>query len=268
MTTENEPVYYSRFQRRVLWHLTQGLTVKQTAEAMGVNRTSVIDSLLIIRRKADARTTTQAVLKAYLDGAVGPRADCGTRAAYVRHLDADEDACPACRRANLVWLKSHSEDAPAPRPLTSAQVRIIRAFHCGRSHADLQQQWGVSRGRLYRAVTDMYARLGVTEIPREERRERALEVAQEQGYLTAEAPVRLPPVQGRPQALTAREKETLAAVQGGVPLSRAAAVLGITAPSLASRLTEIYRKLGVSHLPRRSKRAAALRVAAHKGYLG
>lgn len=261
------PPYLSRFQRTVVRHLMQGLTVKETAAEMKTARPCVVDSLVIIRRKLDAATTAQAVLKAYVLGCTGPGIDCGTRHGYVRHLERNEDADPACRYANQLWLKAQDAPQPRVRPLTEAQVRIIRAFHCGRSHADLMQAWGVSRNQLHRAVTDMYDRLGVKDVPREERRERALEAARERGLLRAERPSALPPVRGATVELTAREREILRAVDGSMPLSEAAPVLGMPVTSLSSRLTEIYRKLDVAHLPRKSKRASALRVARARGYL-
>lgn len=266
MPDETAPPVFSRFQRRVLWHLSQGHTVKGTAVLLATSRTSVVDSLLAIRRKSGCATTTQAVLRAYVWGAIGPLENCGSRASYLRHLDAGEDACPACRAANARWLKQQSEDRPTPQPLGEVHLRIIRSYHCGRSQADLMQMWGVTRSQLHRAVAELYRRLGVAEVPRELRREAALEAAQEQGYLRAEGPVPVAVARGARDTLSQREKEILAAVDGGVPLSVAAPRLGLTAPSLSSRLTEIYRKLDVAHLPRRTKRAAALREARRRGY--
>lgn len=266
MPSSSARVALSRFQRRVLWHLSQGYTVKRTAEQLHTARTSVIDSLVAVRRKLGAATTAQAVLMAYVQGHIGPGENCGTRASYLRHMDSGEDACPACRVANARWLQQKSEPVPDTRPLKDVHVRIIRAYQCGRSQADLMQMWGVSRGQLHRAVTEMYARLGVGDAPREMRREAALEAAQEQGYLRADAPFPVAPVRGARSTLTAREKEILAAVDGGVPLSVAAPRLGLTAPSLSSRLTEVYRKLDVAHLPRKSKRTAALHEARRRGY--
>lgn len=263
----NEPPYLTKFQREIVWHLSRGLTVKETAREMDRVMTCVVDSLVIIRKKLDAATTTQAVLRAYVLGCVGPGPDCGTRPGYVKHLNRDEDACPACRLANARWIEKQSAPAPVLRPLTPEQVKIIRAFHCGRSHADLMQIWGVSRARLHRAVTDMYRRLGVKDVPREQRREKALEVAREQGLLHPDGPRILPPARGAVVKLTKRETAILAVVSSGASLGAASAELGISRESLSSRLSEIYRKLDVAYLPRAHKRAAALRVARARGYV-
>jgi DNA-binding NarL/FixJ family response regulator len=266
MDSTPTPPAFTRFQRRVLWHLSQGYTVKGTAEQLTTVRQSVVDSLVIIRRKAGAATTTQAVLNAYLMGAYGPRENCGTRAAYLRHLEAEEDACPACRRANAYWLKCQADPPVEVLPLTDAQLKIIRAFHIGRTHTDLIQVWRISRSRLHREIADMYRRLGVTEVSREERREAALQIAMERGLLRPGAPAAQSPVRSARVHLTQREKDILRAVDGGRSLVQAASLLGMGVSSLSSRLTDIYRKLDVSYLPRKQKRAAALREARARGY--
>jgi DNA-binding NarL/FixJ family response regulator len=228
---------------------------------MEVCRASVTDSLTAIRRKLSARTNAQAALLGYLAGAIGLHEDCGTRTAYLRHGDADEDPCPACKAANFRWLKQQSEPRREVQPLTDVQVRILKAFHCGRSHRDLQSLWGVSRSTLHRQVADMYVRLCVDTEPREIRRERALQEAQRLGLLSLQTPPRkpLPPLPPRPGQLTELELKTLRAVDGWT-LTEAAVRLGIPRTSVSSRLHNIYRKLGIMHLPRGEKRAAALAV--------
>jgi DNA-binding CsgD family transcriptional regulator len=261
------PPYLTRFQRTVVWHLSQGLTPQQTATHMKVARCRVVDALVHVRRKLACRTTAQAVLQAYVRGCIGTRLDCGTRASYMRHLDAGQDACPACRWANQVWLKAQA-DFPAPSPpLDEVQLRILRAFHCGRSKTDLLQVWGVSPAVLDRAITALYLNLGVSDAPRTERRERALDIAQERGLLPAEGPGPVAPVRGAVTCLTEREREILSAAADGSSLARVGSRVGLPATSVSSRLTEIYRKLDVAHLPLRQKRSGALRVARERGYV-
>jgi DNA-binding NarL/FixJ family response regulator len=259
----------SSYQRRVLWLLSQGNTVKEVAALLHTHPTSVTDSALSFRRKLHVRTNIQAVLRAYQLGLLGVREDCGTRASYLRHLNADEDACPACRTANVAWLFQQSQPAPVvrePQPLHPAQVKLIRALHGGRTHREIQFTWGVGRSRLHRTITDMYARLGVEHVPREQRREAALIAAREQGYIGAVAPVLPPPViPALNRSLTPLEQATLAAVNGRT-LAEASEELGIPRSSVSSRLHAIYYKLGVSYLPRKDKRQAALEEARNRRY--
>ncbi|WP_425275932.1 helix-turn-helix domain-containing protein [Streptomyces africanus] len=69
-------------------------------------------------------------------------------------------------------------------------------------------------------------------------------------------------------SLTARQAEVLAAVSDGRPLSVAARGLRMTPEGLASELSgRIYRRLGVGHVPRSERRAAAVRVAVQHGLI-
>lgn len=261
------PPYLTRFQRPVVWHLSQGLTPKQTAAEMKVARCRVVDALVHVRRKLSCRTTVQAVLQAYVLGCVGSRLDCGTRSSYLRHLDAGQDACPACRWANQLWLKAQADPAVSPPPpLDEVQLRVLMAFHCGRSKADLLQVWGVSPAVLDRAITALYRNLGVADAPRTERRERALDIAQERGLLSVDGPGRAAPVRGSTACLTDREEEILRAAADGAPLAVVGVRVGLPATSVSSRLTEIYRKLDIAHLPMRQKRAASVPAARARGY--
>lgn len=261
-----KPVVLSRYQRRVLWLFSQGYNVQEVAAEIGTVRQSITDAALVIRRKFGARTSAQAVLMAYIQGHLGVHEDCGTRASYVRHLDAGEDACPACRNANARWLKKQSEPEGYSAPLTDVQVKLIRALYAGRTHRELNLNWHVGRSTLHREVTDMYRRLGVADVPRELRREQAFQEAIRRGVLGPVAP-KVPPLDLGPSGLplTKLEQETLHAVDGRT-LTEAGAVLGISRTDVSSRLHLVYTKLGVTHLPRNDKRAAALAEARRRGY--
>jgi transcriptional regulator with XRE-family HTH domain len=65
--------------------------------------------------------------------------------------------------------------------------------------------------------------------------------------------------------LTARQVQVLRAVAGGEPLAVAAERLGMPRDGLASRMSEIYRRLGVADRPRLERRAAAVKVASDHG---
>lgn len=261
------PVVLTAYQRRVLWLLSQGHTVSEAAQVIGTARQSVTDAALYGRRKLNVRTNEQAVLRAYLDGHIGPYEDCGSRETYLRHQSLDEDACPACKRANREWLDGLGTRPQEPVPLTDPQVRLIRALHVGRTQQQVRILWGLSRGQMERMVMDMYRRLGVSGMPRELRRERSLQAALDQGYLSPSA-VRVPcpelPAQGR--RLSPTEAKVLAAVDGRT-LSEAAEFLGTERTTVSSHLNRAYIKLGLGHLPRNGKRPVALRKARELGYL-
>lgn len=263
---DEKPISLSRYQRKTLWYLSQGYTVAETAEAMDVARQSVTDSLSHTRRKLGARTHAQAVLLAYLGGHIGQYADCGSRETYVRHRARDEDACPACLRANREWVLNGGRTGRDPVPLTEEQVRLVRALHVGRTQPQLRALWGVSKGTMQRAVTALYTALGVAEYPREVRRERALEVAMQQGYLSPAArPLPYPALPATGAKLSPAEQRVLAAVEGRT-LTETGRFLGMQRTTVSSHLNRVYRKLGVAHLPRKEKREAALKEARNQGY--
>lgn len=261
-------------QRYVLWLMSQGYSTVSAGQQFHppLKKNVIIDCCLHIRRRLGVRTTAQAVAVGIHTGEIGPYRDCGSRQTYLRHLDNDEDACTACRNANRRWLKEQASPPSPARPLTPVQIKIIRAFDAGRSHRDLQAGWGVSRAKLHRAVADMYIRLGVSQVPRQDRREAALAEARRRGHLRRDA-TELRPVRtlNASDKLTLKQQRILFAVQptpeGAVSLAQAARNIGITRTSLSTRLCEIYRKLDVTHLPRCEKRTAALRIAQERGLL-
>jgi DNA-binding CsgD family transcriptional regulator len=264
MTTPQLPL--TTYQSQVLWYLSQGNSIQETARLLGTHRQSVTDAAGLARKKLSARTNPQAVLRAYQLGEIGVHQDCGNRLSYVRHMDAQEDACPACKAANARWLKRQAEPVPPPERLTETEARLLRALHAGRTHIQIQASWGVSRGVLHRIVTEIYRKLRVDIEPRGVRRERAFQIGLELGYL--KDGVHVPPAGPQPPGhlpLTTRELETLRAVDGHT-LTEAAALLALPRTSVSSKLHVIYGKLGVSHLDKRAKRGAALKTARTQGY--
>lgn len=67
--------------------------------------------------------------------------------------------------------------------------------------------------------------------------------------------------------LTPRQAQVLAAAAGGEPLSVLAVRLGITREQVSARLSDAYRRLDVTHLPRGERRAEAVRVARRRGLI-
>lgn len=67
--------------------------------------------------------------------------------------------------------------------------------------------------------------------------------------------------------LTPRQAAVLAAAADGAPLSAVAARLGTTRTQIASRISEAYRALGVTWLPRDERRAEAVRIARRHGLI-
>jgi transcriptional regulator with XRE-family HTH domain len=70
----------------------------------------------------------------------------------------------------------------------------------------------------------------------------------------------------REPSLSARQVEILRVIADGKPLTVAAGLLGMPRDGLTARLSQIYRRLGVSDRPRGlERRAAAVRVAMQHG---
>lgn len=67
--------------------------------------------------------------------------------------------------------------------------------------------------------------------------------------------------------LTPRQAAVLAAAADGAPLSTVAARLHTTRTQIASRLSETYRALGVTWMPRDERRAEAVRIARRNGLI-
>lgn len=67
--------------------------------------------------------------------------------------------------------------------------------------------------------------------------------------------------------LSPRQAAVLAAAADGEPLSAIAARLDTTREQVAARLSEAYRALDVTWLPRPERRAAAIRTARQHGLI-
>lgn len=87
-------------QRLILWHRAQGASGPQIARTLQLAVSTVDWHERVIRHVLDARNITHAVHLATAAGLVGEHPDCGTRAAYLRHLRRKAKPCFACRAAN------------------------------------------------------------------------------------------------------------------------------------------------------------------------
>ncbi|WP_392838697.1 helix-turn-helix domain-containing protein [Streptomyces sp. LN500] len=80
-----------------------------------------------------------------------------------------------------------------------------------------------------------------------------------------EMPDCAPRRRGLAGALTPRQALVLREAASGIPLTQVAVRLGMPRPVVSSRLSEAYRVLGVSDMPRDERRSAAMRVAEARG---
>jgi DNA-binding CsgD family transcriptional regulator len=87
-------------ERRTVWFLAQGLTYTSAARRMGLHPATVKAAGGRVLVKLEAANMVQAVFIATSAGIIGRYIDCGTRAAYLRHLARKEITCHACRMAN------------------------------------------------------------------------------------------------------------------------------------------------------------------------
>lgn len=75
------------------------------------------------------------------------------------------------------------------------------------------------------------------------------------------------PARPERSALTATQVRVLRVAASGLPLLEVGRQVGMSRQSVAARLSEAYRALGVSDRPRDERRAAAVRVAEARGLL-
>jgi DNA-binding CsgD family transcriptional regulator len=261
----------TRRERRFLWLMTQGLRVEDIAHTFEVSGPTVRSLAHAVRLKLGTSTNTQSVSVAIFAGLIGPREDCGTRLGYRHHRRCDEDTCLACRRAHQEWTDRQTAYGFVPSripDLVREELLLLRAFDAGRTIEQVMTNWDVGRGIIERLVSSLYRKLDVAHLPVQHRREEALLEARRRGLLRLDPdvlPLRLkkaPPPASRPLGLTARDRETLAAVADGCSLREAAVRLGTGRSSVASRLNSIYRKLDIVHLPVKDRRERALTLAA------
>ncbi|WP_159030388.1 LuxR C-terminal-related transcriptional regulator [Streptomyces sp. CB01201] len=104
-------------QREVLWLRAQGLSGPQIARHLSLAVSTIDYRERCIVHALDAANITNAVHLATAEGLIGRYADCGDRAAYLRHWRRGEIACPACKAANA-RRQAERRAATQPPPVT------------------------------------------------------------------------------------------------------------------------------------------------------
>jgi DNA-binding NarL/FixJ family response regulator len=261
-----QPIVLTERQRRLLWLLSVGRPREVIARETGVTSVGVKSSCNRIYRQLGASTAAQAVRNGLLAGHIGPYEDCGTLAAYRRHIKRDEAICAACKRGNRERAETEAALRNRRVTLSEAETRLLRAFDAGRTVAQICTRWGVSQKVVKELTASAYAALGVSHLPQTVRREAALREAAARGLLR----LRMPEprvVRTNPVTLTDTQVRVLVALEDGASLSEAARELKMHPGTLSTRLSEAYRRLDVAWMDKADRRPAALRKAREHGLL-
>lgn len=91
-------------QWQLLQRVAHGATYRQVASEWGIAEITVRGYGHRLMRALGASTIAHAVHIAHSRGLIGPKPDCGTRAAYRRHVVAGEPTDMACRVANAGYV--------------------------------------------------------------------------------------------------------------------------------------------------------------------
>lgn len=265
MDTAPQPVVLTERQTCVLWLLSVGRSREDVAQATGCTLSNVKGICQRIQTKLGAANTAHAVRIGLLEGHIGPYEDCGSLAAYRRHIKADEPTCPACKRGNRE--RAETEALLRGRPaLGEPHVRLLRAMRAGYSNLQIRQTWNIPERTLTRLVTVTYGLLGVDHLAPAVRREAALREAQRRGLFGTVQPTR-PASADQPVTLSETQVSILAQLSRGSSISEAAEALEMHAGTVATRLSEAYQRLGVAWMDKSERRPEALRRARAMGLL-
>ncbi|MFH8805209.1 hypothetical protein ACH4F6_37665 [Streptomyces sp. NPDC017936] len=254
-------------QRRILWLLSTGYTREDIVrEIPGETPGGIKSACTRIFRLLDAATAAQAVRNGLLNGHIGPYADCGTLAAYRKHIKRDETICAACKRGNRERVEAEAALKTRRVRLTEPQTKLLRAFAAGRTVEQLCSRWGVSQHRIKALTASVYLALGVDHLPQSVRREAALKEARMRGILGVQPPDSVPST-ARPVTLSDTQVRILVELEAGASLSEAARRLNLHPGTCSSRLSEVYRRLDVAWMDKDTRRTEALRRARAHGLL-
>ena len=77
---------------------------------------------------------------------------------------------------------------PARMPLTPRQAQALTAAATGAPLREVAEQLGVTREHVASLLARAYQRLGVTYLPRDQRRAEAVRIAVRRGLITLDAP--------------------------------------------------------------------------------
>lgn len=266
MEAEQQTVALTERQTRVLWLLSMGYTrediIKETEETPG----TVKSSCARIFRQLGATTAAQAVRNGLLGGLIGPYADCGSLAAYRRHIKREEATCPACKRGNRERVEAEAALQNRRVQLTRAEVRLLQAFDAGRTVEQICSAWQCSHATVKKLTASAYATLRVSHLPQSVRRETALREARARGLLRGRLPEK-PLAPPRPASLTKTQVKILIELETGASLSEAAERLKMHPGTVSTRMSEVYRTLDVAWMTKGERLPEALRRARALGLL-
>lgn len=267
-------------EHRALWMLSRGHTIEEIASVLKIEEHSASQVLLRARRKFSQPNRFAFIAWACLNGIIGPELDCGkSAAAWRRHQDRDEPACPACRRFHTRRATAEAETGPEVEiVLTPRETDVLDAVASGAdSMLDIGEKTGLSRKRVASHLSAIYDKLNVPHRDNRDRRRIALYVARQRGvyplpdgtYLTRRGAVFVPPQ----MRLSPAQVDLLKAVEDGRSLAQAGALLGLPREQVSARLSEIYRRLGIprsgirNNQERKARRAEACRRAREYGFM-
>lgn len=259
MDAQPHVVALTERQTRVLWLLSMGRSRDHIAKDTGDTRGGVNAACHRIFCLLEAATAAQAVRVGLLDGHIGPYEDCGTLAAYRRHIKRDEVICPACKRGNRERLETEAALRNNRVQMSQAEIRLLRAFDAGRTREQIALAWNVSGETVKHLATSAYRSLGVSHLPQSVRREAALREARRRGLLASTPPPQTPPPVSA--SLTNTHVNILLSMESGTTLAQTAERLGLRPGTCSTRLSEAYRRLDVAWMEKGARLPAALRKA-------
>ncbi|WP_372344675.1 LuxR C-terminal-related transcriptional regulator [Streptomyces sp. KL116D] len=142
--------------------------------------------------------------------------------------------------------------------LTARELEVLTLIANGFTHEEIGEQLFTSRQAVNDALTRARFRLGALSTPH------AILLGVRAGILEGRPRRRPGPAR---QPLTARQAEVLAAAADGASIATVARRLDTTTQQVSARLSEGYRRLGVTELPKQHRRAAAVDVARRRGLI-
>lgn len=240
-------------EHRAVWMLSTGSSLGEIGLALGIVEHSVSQVLTRARVKFHHTNRYAFVAWACLNGLIGPEIDCGkSSTAWRRHQDKDEPACPACRRFHTGRLTAEASERPELEiSLTQREMDVLTALAAGAdSMQSISEHTGLSKKRAANHLSSIYDKLNIPHRDNRDRRHIALYVARQRGvfplpngtYLTRRGAVFVPPQ----MRLSPKQVDLLKVVDTGCSLTVAGERLGLPREAVSARLSEIYRRLGIS----------------------
>lgn len=148
--------------------------------------------------------------------------------------------------------------APEAPKLTAREFDVLQLIANGFTYEEIAEQLSIGVGGAKGTSSRMMMRLGALSAPH------AVYLAVQAGILQGRPKKRPGPPR---QPLTAKQAEVLTAAADGATLATVARRLNTTPQQVSARLAEGYLRLGVTHLPRGQRRAAAVRTARERGLI-